>query len=126
MTAHQIRKIALHQLRPGMFVGNVFNERGVLLYSANTLIANYAQIEALRRQGVITVSINLQKGAGRDLPPESYESEPQEEHLRVRNVIDEDVFDEQKVERVTEIRAATIDVVRATMTSARTGRLFSI
>ncbi|MBN1577818.1 MAG: HD domain-containing protein [Chitinispirillaceae bacterium] len=126
MTAHQIRKIALDQLRPGMFVGNVFNERGVLLYSANTLIRDYAQIEALRRQGVITVSINLNKGTGRDLPPEPYENEPQEEPSQVQNVIDEDVFDEKKVQRVMEMRTTIIDTVQEVMASARTGRLFSI
>ena len=125
MTAHQILKISLDQLRPGMFIGNVFNERGVLLYSANTLISDYAQVEALRRQGVIAVHIDLQKGAGQDLESEILPEHP-EEPREQSFIIDKGVFDEEKVQHALEMRSTTIDTIRQVMASARTGRLFSI
>jgi putative nucleotidyltransferase with HDIG domain len=125
MTAHQIVKISLDQLRPGMFVGNVFNERGVLLYSANTLIVDFAQIEALRRQGVVVVGINLQKGSGREMLP--VEQEPQAVANRQKeNTPIVEVFDRVKVQQTVEIRTSTITAVEEIMASARTGRLFSI
>ncbi len=125
MTAHLIRKISLDQLRPGMYVGNVFNERGVLLYSANTLIMDYSQIEALRRQGTVTVSINLQKGSGRDIVPDEENEQVVVEQSR-QTVPEQNVFEEAKVQQAIELRTTTIDTVHRMMASARTGRLFSM
>jgi putative nucleotidyltransferase with HDIG domain len=127
MTAHQLYKISLEHLRPGMYVGNVFNARGVLLYSANTLIVDYAQIEALRRQGVTTVGINLTKGTGSDMIPEKIETaegeyEQQEDALLERPP----VFDELKVQEAVALRSKTLDTVHEMMAAVATGRMFSL
>lgn len=128
MTAHQLRKITLDQLRPGMYVGNVFNNSGVLLYSANTLIVDYAQIESLRRQGVSSVGINLQKGdVGGEAPvrksvrstvPESADQNKREEP--------EPPFSRLSIEEAVTLRTTTLDAVHEIMSAAATGRMFSL
>jgi len=126
MTAHKIRKISLDQLQPGMFVGNVFNDRGVLLYSANTLISDYAQIEALRRQGVDTVGINLQRGADCDAPADVQVKPQQHVVADSRPTPPSDVFEENRVVQAIKVREEAINTVHKMMTSARSGRLCSL
>ena len=125
MTAHQIVRIPLEQLRPGMYVGNVFNKRGILLYSANTRIENFSQIAALRRQGVISISVNLKKGVG-EKELLSGESSVQQDVREIDEHIQIDVFDKETVKKTVEMRKRALDTVYNFMTAARTGRLFSI
>ncbi|MBN1759399.1 MAG: HD domain-containing protein [Chitinispirillaceae bacterium] len=128
MTTHQLVKIPLDQLRPGMFVGNVFNDRGVLLYSANTLIVDYAQVEALRRQGVTSVGINLQKGSGSDAvsePAETIESLPSHS-LDSKSVKTASPFDTLKIREAITLRDKTLEAVHRVMSAATTGRMFSL
>ena len=132
MIAHQIQKLTIAEVRPGMYVGNVFNERGTLLYSANTLINNFAQIEALRRQGVCLVSINVEKGDSAKVGP--MESQPPE-----AVAVNEDApvlpepsqhefvaFEEQKISETVAMRDKVLTTMHSVMNSAKTGRLFSI
>ena len=127
MTAHQLKKIPLDQLRPGMYVGNVFNTNGILLYSFNTLIVDYAQVEALRRQGVKTVGINLQKGKGAELAEEksdSGENPPVPSETTREKVLPG--FDPLKIEEVVTLRNRTLDAVHDIMAAAAAGRMFSL
>lgn len=125
MTAHQLRKISIDQLQPGMYVGNVFNGRGVLLYSANTLIENYSQVKALRRQGVVEITINLQKGGGADVV--SDQKADSETVIQSGETTSEAVaFEWEKVERTVTMHERVLDSVEEMMASARAGRLFSI
>jgi putative nucleotidyltransferase with HDIG domain len=57
-----LRRISIDELTEGMFVADVLNKDGVLLLTADTLIAGAEQIEKLKRQGVSFLNINLQKG----------------------------------------------------------------
>lgn len=127
MTAHQIQKISIEQLRPGMYVGNVFNDRGILLYSANTMVKTYSQVEALRRQGVTILNINLQKGVASDNPdeadvaePEQYIAPQQEPEVRT------DLYTEAEIRKAQSERTIAIETVRTIMDSAKIGRMFSI
>ncbi len=125
MQSPEMIKIPIDQLCPGMFVGNVFNERGVLLYRADTLIADYSQIEALRRQGVYEVSIsNRQEEDGAPAKPQL--SSISEEKKTQLTLLDKGVFKEENVRFALEIRSYTINSVREVMASAKSGRLFSI
>lgn len=127
MTAHQLKRIPLDQLRPGMYVSSVFNDGGILLYSSNTLIVDYAQIEALRRQGVITVGINLDKEQNASLLPRddgdeqavAYTSETTSNTIPVP-------FDSLKIEEAVTLRNRTLDAVHDIMSAAATGRMFSL
>lgn len=54
-------KIPLKQLRPGMYINDVYTERGVFLFTLRGKISGYHQIEALRNQGVGFCSIVKEK-----------------------------------------------------------------
>jgi putative nucleotidyltransferase with HDIG domain len=126
MTLHKNQKLAIKQLRPGMFVGNVYNERGMLLYSFNTLIRNFAQIEALRRQGVTQVAVNTGKDdtGESDQPQIVRQVEPVEIYPETQR--SNFTFEQEKVKRVVAMRDKVLTAVQNTMNSAKTGRLFSI
>lgn len=116
------KRILIDNLRPGMYVEDVFNDTGVLLYSANTLINGYHQIEVLRRQGVFSVYISIQKGADAEAGSE-IESTPEESQEK------EPVFhaySSEQFKKAALIHKRTIDLVKDTMKAARTGRMFSI
>jgi putative nucleotidyltransferase with HDIG domain len=111
-----------------MYMGNVFNDRGILLYSANTLIIDYAQIEALRRQGVSNVSINLDKGKGEESPEEQVTTVNGDSAAQPAMVPETapPPFDNLKVEEAVSLRNRTLDAVHDIMSAAATGRMFSL
>lgn len=113
-------KVPLESVRPGMFVEDVLNEKGILLFSANTLIAGFHQIDALRRQGVSYVDIDLNKSPNKEL---SGIVEPQfpvsEQKLKLQ-------LDITEIKKARSIRSKTVAAVNEMMASARSGRLFSI
>lgn len=131
MTAQKIQKIAIEQLRPGMYVGNVYNDRGILLYCANTLIANHFQIEALRRQGVTAICVSEQKstseleGVVETIPQPVVEPVVEPVVVEQKFTIVEP-FSREAVKRAVAIRKQTLDAVEDIMASARVGRFFSI
>jgi putative nucleotidyltransferase with HDIG domain len=66
------KKIRIEQLGVGMYVEDILNARDVLMLSANTLIWDESQIEALKRQGVHSLFINIEKGRDtvvKNVPP---------------------------------------------------------
>ncbi|MBD3421559.1 MAG: HD domain-containing protein [Chitinivibrionales bacterium] len=65
----EARKIDIAELEVGMHLEDVFNDKGVCLYAANTLISNPDQIEKLKRQKVSSVYINIYKGRDTTSPP---------------------------------------------------------
>ncbi len=128
MTAHQILIIPIEHLRPGMYVCNVFNGRDVLLYSANTLIKDNSQIDALRRQGVSKIGINLQKGAAAGTPVLHGQPKRGAVIMQAPKTDPETntEFDEGMVKRGAAARIQALDALHQIMNSARAGRLFSI
>jgi len=126
MTAHQLLKITIDQLRPGMHIGNVFNERGTLLYSANTLIQTADQIESLRRQGVTSITIDLKKGSGSDLSVEKSSSEDAELPQHSAENASLDLYTRESVWNANTIRQNAADAIKDVMKSVLSGRMFSI
>ncbi|MFP4241145.1 MAG: HD-GYP domain-containing protein [Chitinispirillaceae bacterium] len=55
-------KISIDELTPGMYVGDVFNDRDVLLYSAEAMITEQSQIAKLKNHGVRFVYVYPEKG----------------------------------------------------------------
>lgn len=127
MTVQKTQKIAIDQLRPGMYVGNVYNERGILLYCANTLIANFSQIEALRRQGVSAICVSEQKSTSECERVTEPVPEPVIDVAAVeQRFVPLELFSREAVKKAILIREQTLDAVEDIMASARVGRFFSI
>src|SRR5512133_2506357 len=61
------KKISVSQLRPGMYIEDVFNENELLLFSAETLINGYHEIESLKKQGVSYLFVNIKKSKGQSV-----------------------------------------------------------
>jgi putative nucleotidyltransferase with HDIG domain len=114
-----IRKIDIAQLQPGMYLEDVFNDRGVFLLSANTLISSAAQVDRLKAQGVKNVHINFTKG--QDVPsaaPSAVRPQP------VAQVSEVAYY--QELPRAREIREMAHDTARTMLSSARSGRAFEM
>jgi HD-GYP domain-containing protein (c-di-GMP phosphodiesterase class II) len=116
------KRILIDKLRPGMYIEDVFNDTGVLLYSANTLVNGFHQIEILRRQGVFSVYISLQKGTDAE---EGSELEPFPENISETDSTFH-VYSPEQLKKTANLHKRTIDIVKDTMQAARTGRMFSI
>ncbi len=56
------KKINIDDVRVGMYLEDVCNEKGVLLLSNHIAVSTTAQIEGLKRRGVTSVVINVKKG----------------------------------------------------------------
>lgn len=126
MTAHQLLKISIDQLQIGMHVSNVFSHSGTLLYSSNTLIQKQEQIESLKRQGVRTLTINLQKGNSGEVPVEQILTKPLDETPDAAKKVLADIYTEDEICKAQELRVEAADAVQRIMFSAKTGRMFSI
>ncbi len=89
------KKISISQLRPGMYVEDVFNENGLLLFCADTMTNGYHQIESLRKQGVSYLFVNVQKSTEIIKHVEEYkDNDPIEEKLSLqKKAIVEDADD---------------------------------
>jgi HD-GYP domain-containing protein (c-di-GMP phosphodiesterase class II) len=61
MASSKKLKLSVYALKPGMFIDDVYNARGILLFSANTLIESARQVDLLKKQGVETVQVNREK-----------------------------------------------------------------
>jgi HD-GYP domain-containing protein (c-di-GMP phosphodiesterase class II) len=116
------KRIPLAEVRQGMFVGDVFNDRDVLLYSARTLITNERQIESLKHQGVTSVFIMTDEPAGENnvgIVSEEHESEiPSAE-----SVLSYAHYQEQ-LHTAGLIRGQVVEAVRDALDTAKMGRLF--
>jgi HD-GYP domain-containing protein (c-di-GMP phosphodiesterase class II) len=116
------KRILVDKLRPGMYVEDVFNDAGVLLYSANTLINGYHQIEILRRQGVFSVYINAQKGIDAEKGCEIDDSPGPDQEIND----DIHAYSTEQFKKAATLYKRTVKIVKDTMQAARTGRMFSI
>lgn len=110
MSTHQ-RTIAINDLRPGMFICDVFNDSNVLLFSSNTFITGFHQIEYLRKQGVSAVTVIFQ---GKRTEKKSID--PFEKYVEFR----------RQVKQAEAVRKSTLDAVRFMALAAKVGRYFSM
>lgn len=119
--------IPLRDLKVGMYIGDVFNKKGVLLYSANTLITNENQIESLRRQGVDFVALTFEGVNPEDVvtQEESIETSVTEE-IKAETTSTTEIYNEKVLREAIDIRSKTVGAIRQIMTSAKSGRLFSL
>jgi len=126
MTALQLLKITIDQLRIGMHVSNVFSGNGTLLYSSNTLIQKQEQIEALKRQGVRSLTINLHKGSTGEVPVEKTVEKPVEVSAALPQGIRTGIYSDEIVSKALAMREEATESIQRVMFSAKTGRMFSI
>jgi putative nucleotidyltransferase with HDIG domain len=126
------KRIPLSQLRPGMYVENVFNENELILFCANTLISGYHQIESLKKQGVSYVYVNPKKSTEivkqlYDFPNPSLEVELTA-HPEIVIEDDNNVLAnyEKKLKQAYSVRQKTVYAVRNMLADFRAGRAFSI
>ena len=106
-------KIPLQQLRPGMYVNDVFNETGIFLFTVKNKITGYHQIESLRRQTVGFCSIIRENHTG-----------------RIEQVVSAsngwlNSQQHQNLKKVNLNRKKIIKTVKEFMASVKTGRFFS-
>jgi len=122
----QFMRIPVEELQTGMYVKDVFNERGVLLFTAGTLISNPRQIERLRKQGINSVIIDKHRGVENGTASASGTGE--KVHSKSSDSVNEQAVIELKQELKTaqNIHSQTVDTICEMMTSVRAGRMFSI
>lgn len=118
MGTHQ-KKIPLNDLRPGMFVSDVFNEKGVLLFSSNTIINGYHQIEYLRKQGITEVVVV--SGAG-----EVVSSPSKCDENNHKDSAEQFISFQKQAKQALAVRKNTVEAVRSMMLAAKAGRFFSV
>ncbi|MCX7725259.1 MAG: HD-GYP domain-containing protein [Chitinispirillaceae bacterium] len=119
--------IPLQDLKVGMYIGDVFNKKGVLLYSANTLITDESQIEALRRQGVDFVTITIKEKEPKDTEfKEEVITTFITEEIKPKAEASTKIYNEKVIREALDIRSKTVNAIRQIMTSAKSGRLFSL
>ena len=126
------KRIPLSQLRPGMYVENVFNENELLLFCADTLINGYHQIESLKKQGVSYVFVNTKKSTEIIKQFNEFKASDLDDELLVRpKVVIEDVTDvlaqyEKRLKQAYSVRQKTAYAVRTMLSDFRAGRAISI
>ncbi|MBD3391490.1 MAG: HD domain-containing protein [Chitinivibrionales bacterium] len=98
------KRINIDDVTPGMFLEDVLDARGRLLYTENTRISDAGQIDRLRQRGITHVYINTDKGIDDAAREEAYYRE---------------------IARARLIHDQTFATVRDTLTSARVGKSFS-
>jgi putative nucleotidyltransferase with HDIG domain len=113
------RKIQIDQLKVGMYVEDVFNARDVLMLSASTLIWDESQVEALKRQGVHSLFINLERG--RDVGPEQVPLVKEVADVKSR---EEEYYKE--LEQAKIVHRQALETVREVLDSIRKGTIFSL
>jgi putative nucleotidyltransferase with HDIG domain len=110
MSTH-LKTISINELRPGMFICDVFNNKNVLLFSSNTFITGFHQIERLRKQGVSAVTVIFQGERAEEKSVDSFEK-----YVEFR----------KQVKQADTVRKNTLDAVRSMALAAKVGKYFSI
>ncbi|HMA63789.1 MAG TPA: DUF3391 domain-containing protein, partial [Chitinispirillaceae bacterium] len=139
------KKISVSQLRPGMYIEDVFNENELLLFSAETLINGYHEIESLKKQGVSYLFVNIKKSKGQsvevltppkdtafpELPRKNVDANGFPELSKV--VVEDaskgtDVLEdyEKQLKQAFNVRQKTVYTVRNMLSDIRAGRAFSM
>ncbi len=114
-----MKKIKIDQLKVGMFVEDVLNARDVLVLSANSLIWDQSQIDALKRQGVQSLFINTEKG--RDILVDEKPLAPVTIDPKKR---EDDYYKELEKARV--VHRQTLETAREVLDSIKKGVTFSM
>lgn len=126
------KKIPISQLRPGMYVEDVFNATGQLLCNVDALVNGYYQIESLKRQGASFVFIDLPKSGEvasliDKVVDEDFSGDLADSPEIVIENADSVLLDyEKKMKQAYSMRQKTVHVIRNMLTDARAGRLVSI
>jgi putative nucleotidyltransferase with HDIG domain len=118
MNSYYVKRITIDDLIPGMYVEDVLNRDGVLLLTADSIITGGEQIETLRRQGVASLYINIQKGI--DLPePALASSKSNDPSLR-------EIEYYKELEYARAIHKKTVDTARDALDAIKIGQNFSL
>ena len=113
-----VKKISIDDCIIGMYIADVFNKDDVLLLSADTLITKSDQIAALKRQGVMSLYIDVVKGM--DVPKKiSDEREGADTTQR-------EVEYYKELEQARTIQRLTLATAKEALDSIRKGRTFSM
>jgi putative nucleotidyltransferase with HDIG domain len=119
------KRISIDDVSVGMFLEDVLDERGRLLYTENTKVTAVVQIERLKQRGIRHVCINTEKGI--DVPKQNAQARPPED--ATEDVTFDDALREQayyrEIEHAREIHQKTFETVRETLQSIRIGKSFS-
>lgn len=126
------KKISISQLRPGMYVEDVFNEKGLLLFCADIMTNGYHQIESLRKQGASYLFVNVQKSREIIKHVKEYKNTDSiEEKNSFQKVIVEDANDmlsnyEKKLKLAFCVRQKAVQTVQNLLMDIKTGRIITM
>ena len=109
------RRISINDVKPGMYLEDVFNKEGVLLLARKTAINSFEQVEMLRRSGVSEVFINLDLGI---------DISTNKEHSSVSDTREQAYY--QELARAKEVHKKTLETAREALNSVRMGKHFSV
>jgi putative nucleotidyltransferase with HDIG domain len=121
------KKIPIDELKEGMYVADVFNEKDILLFSARTLITNERQIETLKKQGVTSLNIfsdELSTHAADDADAHAKEESEEAEKPSVESVV-AFVDYQRQLKEADALHTEALETVRETMGAVKMGRIFS-
>jgi putative nucleotidyltransferase with HDIG domain len=113
------KKIRIEQLRVGMYVEDVFNARDVLMLSANSLIWDESQVESMKRQGVCSLYINVDKG--RDTAVDTVQPVAEASDIQKR---EEEYYKE--LQRAKAVYSQALETAREVLNSIKKGTTFSL
>ena len=108
-----VKKIGIDDLSPGMFLQDVFDKTGRMLYSANAMVSAATQVEMLKLRGVTHVFINTDKGADLAQLSETTPRIPQRERA---------YYDE--IGAATAVYKETLEHVRTSLKNIRQSKSF--
>ncbi len=125
------KKIPISLLRPGMYVEEVYNETGLLLFSADTLITGFYQIESLKKQGVAFLFVNINKSKEIVNQIEEFTFEDDNDLSNTNRLIIESTEDpiaeyHKKLKEAFSVRQRTVFAVKNLLNDAKMGKTFSL
>lgn len=112
------KRISIDQVTVGMFLEDVFDDRDVMLFAANTQISDQEQIRRLKERGVSHVFINVEKGA--DVPRSETPS-----HSPLQDTLEREAAYYREIERAKTIHRTTVQTIRATLEAIRRDTSFT-
>lgn len=125
------KKIPISLLRPGMYVEEVYNENGLLLFSADTLITGFYQIESLKKQGVSFLFLNIKKSKEIVGQIEEFTFEEDDDLSNTNRLVIENAEDpineyHRKLKEAFSVRQRTVFAVKNLFSDAKMGKTFSL
>ena len=119
-----IKRVAIDRVTVGMFLEDVFDERGRLLYTENTRVTDPAQVERLKQRGVRHVFINLHKGADTAPSAESKNGETEDLVFVDTGASEREWAYCREIEHARRIHQESFHTVRETLKSIKMGKTF--